>query len=426
VKRYLLLLLGLVGVLVAVELSRPAPLDLRVRLEREGSAPFDAEVFYEALPAWVGAPVEPVAQPPFERLEDSTVTGRTYAVITQSFTPDEAEARRLLRFVWRGNTLFVAATGFGGPLGEALGAPADSSFDGRRGLRTEWAPTPGFVFRGTLMADTLRLVAPGVEGAYGFPVGVAENAVVGLDSARSEVLGRLDSDLGPVSLARVRYGEGQVILSSTPLAFSNAALTGPGDAAAYVGAVLAALPEQPVWWDDHSKPYGQYAQTPLRYVLQTPALRWAYGLLVLAFVLFVVFRGRRWQRPIPVVAPPPNAQREFARVLGRLHFLHGDERRLAARKARVFRDRLRTQLGLADADLSAETARRAAAHAGVPEDEARALFATLDRVARERRPDADALVRLDGRIDAFFRHAPGRPADATAPSARPPTDGDPA
>ena len=422
-RLYIGLLVALVAALAAVELAQPTPLDLRVRLEREGAAPFDAEVFYQALPAWLGAPVEPVAEPPFERLDDSTVTGRTYAVLAQSFAPGEAEAERLLRFVRRGNTLFVAASGFGGPLGEALGDSADAAEtagDGRAGLRTEWDVGPALVLRGTLGADTLRLVAPGVAGAYGFPIRLGENGIAGLDGARSQVLGRgCRARSGPdgrclgetVTLARVRHGAGQVVLSSTPLAFSNAALTGEGEAAAYVSGVLAALPRQPVWWDDHHKPYAEHAQTPLRYVLQTPALRWAYGLLLLTFVLFVAFRGRRWQRPIPTAAPPPNAQREFARVLGRLHFLHGDERRLVARKVRVFLDRLRTQLGLADPDLSAETARRAAARAGVPEDEATALFGALDAAAR-RPPDADALVRLDAQIDRFFRHATGARPDA--------------
>lgn len=416
-RLYVLLVAALLGAFVAVELARPTPLDTRVRLEREGAAPFDAEVFYEALPAWLGVPVETVAEPPFERLADSTLTGRTYIVLTNSFTPDEAEAERLIRFVERGNTLFVAASEFGGPLGDALGDTTDVTYDDRRGLRmTVPAGLPYDATFGPRDASTLELVAPGVDGTYTLIVDVGRERIEGVDSTRTEVLGVSpeygafgEQGYGGVTLVRVRHGRGQLVLSSTPLAFSNAALTGEGDAAAYVGGVLAALPRQPVLWDDHYKPYAEFARTPLRYVLRTPALRWAYGLLVLGGVLFVLFRGRRWQRVVPVVAPPPNAQREFARTVGRLHFVHGDTRRLAERKARVFRDRLRTALRVEAPDLSPETARRAAARAGVPEDEARALFESLGDLARQRRPDPAALVRLDAQIDRFFRHTPGRP-----------------
>ncbi|MEM1118739.1 MAG: DUF4350 domain-containing protein, partial [Bacteroidota bacterium] len=348
--------------------------------------------------------------PPFEVLEDSTVEGQTYAFLANAFAPDDAEADRLLRFVARGNTLFIAAGTFGGRLGARLGAAADTAWDGRRGLRS--GNDPGFsqVVYGDLEVDSLQLVARGGAETYAFPIYVGADRIEGIDSTRTEVLG---VDLyGDLTLVRVRHGAGQVVLSSTPLAFTNAALTGDGDAEAYVGAVLAALPDQPVWWDDHHKTFRQNAQTPLRYVLQTPALRWAYVLLLLAFGLFVAFRGRRWQRPIPVVAPPPNAQREFARTVGRLHLVHGDEIALAHKKVRVVLDRMRTALRIPDADLSDETARLAAARAGVPEEEARALFATLDRVRRERRVDADTLIRLDRRVDAFFRHTSGAAAPA--------------
>lgn len=407
-RLYIVLLVALVGAYIAVELSRPTPLDMRVRLEREGSAPFDAEVFYQALPEWLGAPVEPVAEPPFERLADSTFVGRTYVFLTQSFAPDEAEAQRLLRFVERGNTLFVAANWFDGPLGDVLGDTAQMSYDNRVGLQTVSPDGRWNIVHGSFDADTLGLLSSGVSGEYRFPIRLNVNGFRGLDSARTEVLGEHPAT-GLVTLARVRHGAGEVILSSTPLAFSNAALVGEGDAAAYVGGVLAALPRQPVFWDDHYKPYADFARTPLRYVLQTPALRWAYGLLALGAVLFLLFRGRRWQRAVPVVAPPPNAQREFARTVGRLHFLHGDTCRLAARKTRVFLDRLRTVLRIDAPDLSPETAHQAAARAGVPADEARALFAALDRAGRERYVDPDLLVRLDGQIDRFFRHTPGTP-----------------
>ncbi len=408
VRWYLLAVGVLIAALIAVEAARPRPLDLRVRLEREGEAPFDAEVFYASLPDWTGQPVETVGIPAFERLADSTLTGRTTLSLALWFPRAGAAPARLLRFVERGNTVVVIAHEIDGPFTRPLGLP-DSTDPELSGVYSD-AIDDGAFFSGraTLAADTLDLVAPGVEGAYAFPVPVLTAELFGLDPERTEVLGvsphpYIEAD-SAVTLVRIRQGRGEVVLSTTPLAFTNAALTGDGDAADYVGAVLAALPAQPILWDDVHKPYQDLAQTPLRYVLRTPALRWAYLLLVLAGLLFVAFRGRRWQRAVPVVAPPPNAQREFARVLGRLHFGHRDEGRLAGRMARVALDRMRTELRLAEPDLSPETARLAAARAGVPEDEALALFATLARVRRERRPDPDTLVRLDARLTRFFRH----------------------
>ena len=404
VRLYLLGVVLLVAALVAVEAARPRPLDLTVRLERAGSAPFDAEVFFEALPEWLGQPVEPVAETPFERLADSSAKGRTYLFLTQDFEPDPAESGRLLAFVARGNTVVVAAQEIGGAFADSLGRE-DTAW-GTTGLATRYPYSLGFqdvAFGETrLGADTLRLVAPGVAGLVGFPISLDRQRIVGIDPGRTEVLATGPEGVEPV-LVRVRWGKGSVLVCSAPLALTNAALTGDGDAARFVGALLAALPAQPVWWDDARKPAPAHAQTPLRFVLSTPALRWAYVLLVVAGVLFVAFRGRRWQRPVPVIEPPPNAQRAFAQTVGRLHFSHRDDGRLGRRMGEAVKDRLRSDLRIAEPELDEPTARLAAARAGVPEDEAAALFRALNRAAR--RPSADDLVALDARIARFFRHA---------------------
>ena len=407
VRGYALVVLTLVVALVAIEAARPRPLDLSVRLERTGDDPFDAEVFFESLPAWLGQPVESVGVTAFERLADSAATDRTYLFLAPIFAPDPAESERLLDFVERGGTVFVAAQTLASAFADSLGHV--DSLAGAIGLRTRWpdedvtliTEARDAVVPSGLGADTLQVVAPGARGVYPFPIDLQRRRLAGLDPARTEVLGTA-LDTTQATLVRVRHGAGRVLVSSVPLAFSNAALTGDGEAAAYVGAVLGALPDQPVWWDDPASARRAQAATPLRFVLTTPALRWAYVLLIVSGLLFLAFRGRRWQRPVPVIAPPPNAQREFARVLGRLHFTARRDRQLARRLAEGVLDRLRDDLRLAEPDLSDETARLAAARADVPEDEALDLFRALARAAR--RPSPDDLVALDGRIARFFRH----------------------
>ena len=397
--------LVLVGLVVATVAVTPRPLDRRVRLERDGSAPFDAEVFHAMLPALAG-PVENVAVTPYERLADTTLVGTTYVILARSYTPDAAEAARLLRYAARGNTVLVATNVFNGPLAHALGTP-DTTADGRRGLRSDWAEEIPFLTRGDLStSDTLRHVAPGVAGAYGFPVAVRTATLSGVDSTRAAVRALAPETYGPGApvLVTTAWGRGRIVVSSTPLAFTNAALTGPGDAARYLGAVFADVPRGRVLWDDSVKPYRSYAETPLRFVLTTPALRWAYFTLVVAGLLWVLFRGRRWQRPIPERPPPPNAQREFARTVGRLHLVSGDTQALARRKARTLLDRIERDLRVSDPDLSDTTAARVAVRTDLPEARVRSAFARLRALAEApaRRPDADALVALDHDLDALF------------------------
>ncbi|HEX8384698.1 MAG TPA: hypothetical protein VF576_00860, partial [Rubricoccaceae bacterium] len=273
-------------------------------------------------------------------------------------------------------------------------------------------------------ADTLR--AGGRDLV--FPVYLGGAYLLGVDSSRTAVVGTSATGL-PTAVA-VTVGRGRAVVLSTPVALTNAALAGEGDAAAYLAAVFAYVPPvRRVFWDDTYKPLREGGGSLFRYAARTPALRWALGTLFLGALLAVVSLGRRRQRPIPVVAPPPNAQREFARTVGRLFFVRGDRAWLARRKLRLFEDALRTRLGVADADLSDPTAARAAARAGVPEDEARALFARLRDLSTDPSPSAAALLAADREVDAFLaaRDAAARDGDphaaptglASAPAAAP-------
>ena len=418
-----LLVAAVAALLVGIEMARPRPYDRRLRVEREGTEPFDAEVLYRLLPAWLGAPVEPVDVTPFERLADPALAGgaTVYVFVTDTFAPDDAEAERLLAFVRRGNTVVAAADGVGGAFFEALGAPRpdrsgvlpiaqirkNTGAGTPDGLGTTPRPQPVGMpsFDGGAAqadagfgADTLRAGARTLV----FPVALNGSTFEGLDEGRTAVVAT-DSETGHPTAVAVAEGRGRVVLLATPLALTNAALAGPGDAAAYLSAALAYVPPvRRVLWDDTYKPLRTPDGSRLRYAMRTPALRWALALIGLATLLAVAVWGRRRQRPIPVVAPPPNAQREFARTVGRLFFVRGDGTWLARRRAHLFEDALRSRLGLADADLSDDTARRAAARAGVPEADALALFARVRDLSTDPVPDAAALVRADRDTDAFF------------------------
>ena len=436
-----LLVAGLAALLVGVELFRPRPYDERLRVERVGTEPFDAEMLYQLLPEWLDAPVEARAEAPFVVLADTSLERTLYLFLTDSFEPDAAEAARLVAFAARGNTVLMAAEDFGGPLSWALStealreqkrreralvdslgalpppAPADEEVgdDGpdeevyddpySDGLDTErW---PLFSQSRLAASDTLTLEDQAFErthpDGFVFSISMSASGLVGIDSARTAVLGR--NEAGEPTFVRVAVGDGAVLVSSTPLAFTNAALS-TGDGADYLAGVFGYVPDaERVIWDEHYKPLRAQGGSRLHVVARTPPLAWALALIVVGALLFLLFRGRRWQRPIPVVAPPPNAQREFARTVGRLHFVRGDRGWLARRKAHVFEDHLRTRLGLADADLGDASAHRAAARAGVDADEALALFRRLRNLRADPSPEPERLVAADQAVDAFFDRA---------------------
>jgi hypothetical protein len=415
--RIALALLGLIAVLYVAVLARaPVPLDWRPDYEGGSANPLGADVLHAVLPRLLARPGGPPARvvdvdaPPFLHLEQPR-GDTTYLFLTGTFMPDEAEAGRLLAHARRGATVFVAAFDIGGPLVDSLGPPPGNA---KRGaptlLRTRRAPPDGGE------ADSvLHLTAPGLarpEG-YRFPVFVVDRVLLGIDSARSEVLATVGASGDPV-VVRVRHGRGAVVLATVPDAFSNAALLGaegrPTDGPAFVAGVMAYLPGGPAFWDEHYKPRrGSGGGGELRYILRRPPLRMAYLLTLLGVLAYVLFRGRRWQRAIPVVAPPPNAAVEFVRTLGRLYHQHADHPALVRRKARFFLDRLRTRHGLAEPDLTEETQERLVRR-GLPEDVVADVFSRLRLLGGSPYVTAEDVVALDRALDRFAAVAEGRAA----------------
>lgn len=449
-RGYLLLVGGLALLLGALVLAQPRVLDWNPDYARASARPLGAGVLYALLPAWTGAAVEPVDRAPFLRLGDTTrAAGVAYLFLTDDFGPDEAEAAKLLAFAQRGGTLFIATNQFYGPLADTLGLrpPPDSLgaaftdstlsaavFGDSSGLAAfdSLALDPTSLGADTLLADTLggededydedyddgygvytvdlakgaddrlNFVNPALrrDSAYNFSHSALKQGLAGLDSTRTTVLGVSVEDR--VTLVEIAVGRGRVLLSSTPRAFANASLTGDGDGPAYVAGVLGYLRARTILWDEHYKPRATAPQTPLRVVLAVPALRWAFWLLVAGALLFVVFRGRRWQRAIPVVEPPPNAQVAFVRTVGRLYADHGDLAGLLARKRRAFLDRLRVRLGIPDADLSPATEARVVQRSTLPADEVNALFDRLRSLDSGAALTPRDLVDLDRALDPFY------------------------
>lgn len=61
-------------------------------------------------------------------------------------------------------------------------------------------------------------------------------------------------------------------------------------------------------------------QSPLHFILSFPTLRWAWYLLLVSLLLFILFRTQRKERIVPVIKGRTNQSLEFAKSLGTLKF----------------------------------------------------------------------------------------------------------
>ncbi|MEL7361620.1 MAG: DUF4350 domain-containing protein [Bacteroidota bacterium] len=419
---------GIIAVIAALfvlltlaEVSRETPIDWRYSFLHDDTRPYGAAVAWRLFDDWFS--VERVTQPPFVRLRalDAENEGteqadtRTYVFVTDTFVPDPIETAELLDFVAAGNTVFVAAERIRGTFADTLGVV--TRFSGRRPNETFDPESDPATQRWRFVRTdtTLRLASPSLaqdrpdaDGSrFYLDAQVPVWRLSELDHGGATVLGTTADDWA--NFARLPVGDGQILLLTTPTVFANVVLLaddpdrdGTGEAADYLAAAMAYLPNQPVLWDSYYKPGRDLDTSPLRYVFATPALRWAYVLALVTVLLFFLLRARRWQRPVPVVTPPPNAMASFVESVGRLHHTRGDTQALATTQRRVILDRLRRRTHIDGLDLSDESAAQVAVRLGQDEDEVVSLFARLRR-AESRAVSDDDLLELDRRLHALMQ-----------------------
>lgn len=389
-RRFGWILMATVALVVGVAWWVPRPVDWSDSFAADDSRPYASDVVRAALPdLFPGSTVRTVTDPPYARLQDTTTASGAYVFVTDQFAPDEVEAGRLLDYVDRGNTVFVAAHHFARGVADTLG------------LATHPRPMSGADVTG---ADTVSLYLTG----HGLdPDGVRVRAETGAfvlsfsDTTVTNVLGRVkQGDTSHVAFVQRSYGEGQLLVSSTPRFFTNVHALNERTAP-YVWGALSHIPStaDPVWWDAYNKPGRVRAETPLRFILSTPPLRNAYVILVLGVVLFLLTNARRRQRAIPVVEPPTNAALEFVETLGRLAHRQGDATKMARRRVTYLLAFVRERVSVqADPEEEEAWIEEMVDRTSLPRDDIAALAHSIRTVRMVDSVSDEQLQALDRRI----------------------------
>ena len=90
--------------------------------------------------------------------------------------------------------------------------------------------------------------------------------------------------------------------------------------------------------------------SPLEYILSIPALSWAYYLLVLTLILFVIFRGKRTQRVIPTIQENKNTSMDYIKTLSTLYQNQGQNTKLVNHIRDGFFHRIKSKYYLDNSD----------------------------------------------------------------------------
>lgn len=341
---------------------------------------------------------EPIYGTAQQRLAlDGTATRVNHIFIERWFSPDQLDMQHLLQMVVAGDNAFIASEYFDGPLTDTLSFGTSYHYEPLDSLSMEG-------MKQALLGDTslLHFTAHPLRnaGEFRFARGGMDSYFKTFPKDSAQVLaasGRND----PV-LLRMQYGKGWIYLCSTPLAFTNYYLL-KDDARRFMEHAFSLLPDRPVLWDEYYKVGRAGNTSPLRYILEQPALRWAYWTAIALLLLTVLVYARRHQRAIPVVEAPRNTSRDFADTIGRLYYFRGDHADLARKLCAQFKDEVRRKLRLHNTEWKERTIEEIAKRTGISEAELQHAVRLMDYYNTADQVSEQQLLTLNKTLDRL-RH----------------------
>jgi len=347
-KFYIVLLVLSLGLLISHELLKPKTINWFPSYVAKHKMPYGTYVLYQELAGlFPKSKVQKINIPPYQFLQDSTTTG-AYIFIDKGINFGKIEFNKLINFVKRGNKVLIATHGI--------------NID-TLNLKTELLRSSALVEK-----PYFKLVNKQFDkNEYYFDRKFNNFVFKKLDTAATVVLGKSgllnkknERQVSGINFIKYKYGKGFFLFSTYPEAFINYnLLKSPNQK--YAAAVLSYLNNpKNIYWDAYYKTGKTQISSPLTYVLTNKNLKWAYYMVLIGSLLFVLFNGKRVQRVVPIKKPLLNQSLAFAQTIANMYYKKDSHKTIATHKIRYtlaeIRDKFHIETDLYKAKFKQELA----------------------------------------------------------------------
>lgn len=381
--KFIIPILIIFVLLVLFKMFTPEPTDWTPSYSKNDKIPYGSYLLYEILPElFPQKNIETTNLPFYNITKQKSIENKNILIVCSHFSPDDLDAKVLRELLENGNDIFIAANSFGKQINDSLKLQTNYSFFG------------GFDSAEVNFVNT-KLER---NQYYKFSQGSYDHYITGFDTNKVTVLGVNKNNY--VNFLKAKVGKGNLFLHTLPNAFTNYNLLKSDRD--YIYKCLSYLNVRDVLWDEYYKESNKYQSTPIRYILSQPSLKWGYFTFIFAIILFVIFKGKRDQRIIPVIKPLANTTLEFIRTVGNLYFKQSNHKNIAEKKITYFIDFIRTKYSIRIIHLNDETIQQLSDKSLVEKDEIRKMFNIINLVNISQSIKRGTLIELNNLIENFY------------------------
>ncbi len=331
-KIYIALLVLVFVAIVYLDAIAPKPINWTPTYSIKDKIPYGLYVFdHEIGSVLKNQKIEKLNITPYEYfydrydydtlVEDYKVKG-TFLNISEYSTIDNESVEEICNFVSHGNTAFLSSKSFPGKLLDSLKLELNGEYNYKDSIYN-------WVANKKLGNQKYKIIE-----------GIGENYFSKIDTLNTTVLGYQSGDSTRVNFIKVKWRNGNIILHTQPAAFTNFHLL-KANHSEYAQKILSYVPKGDVFWYIKDQNGEVISQSPMRYILSQPALKWAWYLFLLGMLFFMIFNAKRKQRVVPIIKPLQNTTVDFTKTIGNLYYQEGDHDNIINKKIIYFLEKIR-------------------------------------------------------------------------------------
>lgn len=363
--------------------------------------PYGTYVLNDLMEKYFPNKIQRIQKPPFEFLTRTDSIKGTYFFVNESVAFEEAELNTLLDWVDQGNMLFVASRSFEKKLLDTLHLE-------QRNIYNDGTLEPLFYF---------ELVNPNINHKrVEFTKDYYTTSFDQLDTLNTTVLGQVyspsdstDTITKHVNSIKQAFGKGEIVLTSFPKAFTNYFILKDNNLE-YTAGLLSYLDRNgQIYMDNFHKSGKSFYTSPMYLFLNTKEFKWAYYLILIGVLIYIIFEGKRKQRAIPVVAPLKNQTLAFTRTIADMYFEKGELPLITKHKIDYFLEYIRSKLHASTQNLEDEGfLRNLAMRSNTDLKDVKTLMSLISKLKAKQFVTETELKNLNQKIQAFKANVDGK------------------
>ena len=395
-KIYIVLTALVVVLIIVLEYNKPQKLNWFPSYAKHAKIPYGSYVFFEQLERiFTKDNIIEVERPPFEYLRNNDTIRGTYFFLNGNVKFDKTELDRILEWTAKGNTLAIASLSISEKILDTLNLESSlvsnfNNFDN--------------IFDLKLQNNKLSN-----QQKHSFKKANYVNYFSKIDSTNTKVIATISNNSKAdsiiekqhINVIKQDFGEGEIILNLFPQAYTNYFILEDTNKNYTAGLLSYLDPEQPIYFDSYYKSGKKMAVSPLYVFLKAKELRWAYYIMLIGTLFYIIFDGKRKQRAIPVVKPLKNQTLEFTQTIANMYYEGGKHSDITQHKIQHFLEYIRTHLHLNTNTIDDSFIKNLSSRSNNTLEDTKVLFKTIDMLSNNNQITKEALEKLNASIETY-------------------------